>query len=89
MQARFVWPAPKGPGEITVTTPSGELVKGTIDRLDDFDVALRDSHGEYHHWARDQVTVKTDNDLDGHRLLLPKYTDADLHNVTAYLLTLK
>ena len=89
MQSRFAWPTPKGPGEITVTTPSGEKISGTLDRLDDFDVALRDSNGVYHHWARDKVSVKTDEDLDGHRSLLPKYTDADLHNLTAYLLTLK
>jgi cytochrome c oxidase cbb3-type subunit III len=27
--------------------------------------------------------------LDGHRALLPKYSDDDLHNLTRYLLTLK
>ena len=58
-------------------------------RLDDFDVALRDSSGEYHYWPRDQVQVHVEDKLSGHRALLPKYSDADLHNVTAYLATLK
>lgn len=89
MQARFIWPAPKGPGQVTVTTGSGEKVTGTVVRLDDFDVAVRDGNDEYHHWPRSQVQVKVEDDLSGHRALLPKYTDADLHNVTAYLLSLK
>ncbi len=89
MQARFLWPARKGPGEATVKTASGETVKGTVIRLDDFDVALRDSNGDYHHWPRDQVTVQADDPLAGHRALLPTYTDSDIHNITAYLLTLK
>jgi hypothetical protein len=27
--------------------------------------------------------------LEGHKALLPVYTDADIHDVTAYLVTLK
>ncbi|HEX4168099.1 MAG TPA: c-type cytochrome [Bryobacteraceae bacterium] len=89
MQAHFIWPAPKSAGEATVKTAAGQTVKGTIIRLDDFDVALRDPSGEYHDWPRNQVTVEADDKLSGHRALLPKYRDADLHNLTAYLLTLK
>jgi hypothetical protein len=33
--------------------------------------------------------VTVDDKLQGHRSLLPLYTDADIHNVTAYLETLK
>jgi len=89
LQARFIWPADRGPEHATVTTKSGQAVSGTVLKLDDFDVALRDSSGEYHYWPRDQVQVQVDDKMGGHRALLPKYTDADLHNVTAYLATLK
>ncbi len=89
MQARFIWPAGKDAGQAKVTTASGETFSGTVVRLDDFDVALRDANGEYHSWPRNQVRVQVDDRLAGHRALLPKYTDSDLHNVTAYLLTLK
>ncbi len=89
MQPLFLWPARKGAGEVTVRTASGETIKGTVIRLDDFDVAIRDVSGEYHHWPRDRVTVEADDSLSGHRALLPKYTDSDIHNITAYLLTLK
>jgi cytochrome c oxidase cbb3-type subunit III len=89
MQARFIWPVSTGPTSATVTTKSGEVIGGTLLKLNDFDVELRDSSGQFHYWPRDQVDVKVEDKLGGHRALLPKYTDADLHNVTAYLITLK
>ncbi len=33
--------------------------------------------------------MNIENKLEGHRALLPKYSDSDIHNVTAYLETLK
>ena len=89
MQARFLWPASKGPAQGTVVTASGQTVTGTLLKADDFDIELRDDGGVYHYWPRNQVTLKTDDKLEGHRVLLPKYTDADIHNLTAYLETLK
>jgi len=89
LQSRYLWPAVPGPDTATVTTPSGQKITGTIRRLSDFDVSLTDSNGEYHSWPRDRVTVQIQDKLAGHRALLPKYTDADIHNLTAYLVTLK
>jgi len=89
LQSRYLWPAVPGPETATVTTPSGQKITGTIRRLSDFDVSLTDSNGEYHSWPRDRVTVQIQDKLAGHRALLPKYTDADIHNLTAYLVTLK
>jgi mono/diheme cytochrome c family protein len=89
LQSRFIWPSTPGPETATVTTPSGQKITGTIRRLTDFDVSLTDAKGEFHAWRRDRVTVQIEDKLAGHRALLPKYTDADLHNVTAYLVTLK
>jgi cytochrome c oxidase cbb3-type subunit 3 len=88
LQSRFIWPANRGPEHATVTV-NGQAISGSVLKLDDFDVALRDSSGEYHYWPRDQVQVQVEDKLGGHRALLPKYSDADLHNVTAYLATLK
>jgi len=89
LQSRFIWPSTPGPETATVTTPSGQKVTGTIRRLSDFDISLVDSKGEFHAWPRDRVTVQIADRLAGHRALLPKYTDADIHNITAYLVTLK
>ncbi|HLH05119.1 MAG TPA: c-type cytochrome [Bryobacteraceae bacterium] len=89
MQERFLWPASREPRRATVTTASGQTISGTILKIDDFDVSLRDAAGQMHEWPRDQVEVKLEDKLAGHRALLPVYKDADLHNLTAYLLTLK
>jgi mono/diheme cytochrome c family protein len=89
MQARFLWPAGRGPQTATVTTANGKSYAGSIREMDDFGISLVDSSGEYHYWPLDKVTVKTEDKLTGHRALLPQYSDADIHNVTAYLLTLK
>jgi mono/diheme cytochrome c family protein len=89
LQARFLWPATPGPQRATVTTPAGQTVTGGIRRLTDFDISLTDASGEYHSWPRDRVKIQIEDKLEGHRTLLPKYSDADIHNLTAYLGTLK
>jgi hypothetical protein len=76
---------------VTVTPPSGTAMTGTLDRVDDFSVSLRDSAGEYHSFLRegDMPKVEVHDPLRPHTDLLRKYTDADIHNVTAYLVSLK
>ena len=89
LQSRFIWPTHPGPETATVTTPSGQKITGAIRKLTDFDVSITDATGQYHSWPRDRVSVQIEDKLAGHRSLLPKYTDADIHNLTAYLVTLK
>jgi len=76
---------------VTVMLPSGQSFSGTLDHIDDFTVSLRDSKNQFHSFARDgetpQVVVR--DPLNAHTELLHKYTDADIHNVTAYLVSLK
>ena len=72
-----------------MTTASGEKVSGTISKDDDFNISLYDAAGEYHVWPKDQVKVDIPDKLQGHRALLQKYSNADIHNMTAYLVTLK
>src|SRR5580704_13761538 len=76
---------------VTVTPSSGPAVSGVLDRVDDFSVSLTDSRGEYHSFTRDGATPKVEihDPLKPHVDLLGKYTDADIHNMTAYLVTLK
>lgn len=76
--------------QVTVTLSSGQSYNGTLKRLDDFTVSLYDSSGDYHEWTRGPgVKVDVKDPLRGHRELLGKYTDADMHNLLAYLVTLK
>jgi mono/diheme cytochrome c family protein len=89
LQSRFLWPARPGPAKVKVTLASGESINGTIRVMTDFDLSITDAGGNYHEWPRDQVKVEIEDRLEGHRALLPKYSDADIHNLTAYLVTLK
>ena len=81
----------RGAMKVKVTTASGEVVTGTLDRVDDFSVSLHDPSGKYHSFLRDGESPKVEitDPLRAHTELLHKYTDADIHNVTAYLVTLK
>ncbi len=74
-----------------VTLPSGERVEGPIEHLDDFTLALMAADGTYRSFRieRNSPKVEIRDPLAGHRALLPTYTDRDIHNVTAYLVTLK
>jgi cytochrome c oxidase cbb3-type subunit III len=72
-----------------VTLPSGEQIKGPLVHADDFVVSLDDASGWYRSFARDKVKVELQDALAAHRELLGKLTQADVHNLFAYLETLK
>ncbi|HEX3684089.1 MAG TPA: c-type cytochrome [Bryobacteraceae bacterium] len=76
---------------VTVTLPSGESFTGLPTTLDDFTVALRDENGDYHSFSRtrDAPKVEIHNRLQAHMDLVNRYTDDEIHNLTAYLVTLK
>jgi mono/diheme cytochrome c family protein len=78
------------PLTVTVTTASGESVTGVPTELDDFNVSLRDASGEYHSFARGPgVKVEKHDPYAAHVALLDEYTDKEIHDVVAYLETLK
>jgi cytochrome c oxidase cbb3-type subunit 3 len=56
---------------------------------DEFTIALTDQSGWYRSFPLDRVTVKVDDPLDAHRAQLAQYTDKDMHDVLAYLQTLR
>lgn len=75
----------------TVSLPSGETVEGTLVRIDDFLVTLDLGDGFQRTFRRDGDTpaVVIHDPLKEHRDLLSQYSDKDIHDVTAYLVTLK
>jgi mono/diheme cytochrome c family protein len=91
LQNRFLWPTGRGaPRKGSVTLVSGEKITGNITRIDDFTVDVTDGSGAVHSINRDEgVKVEIEDRLKAHRTLLDQYSDADIHNVTAYLVTLK
>jgi len=76
---------------VTVTLPSGGTVEGQLVHIDAFLVTLRLPDGTSRSFRRDgnvpKVLVR--DPLRAHKDLLPVYTDKDIHDVTAYLVTLK
>ena len=73
---------------VTVTLPSGQTVTGKLAYRDEFTIALTDPSGWYRSWPTTQVKFTVMNPLEAHIEQLGKYTDADIHNVLAYLETL-
>jgi hypothetical protein len=58
--------------------------------MDDFNVALLDANGEYHSWKRTPALKVVKNDpYAAHDQLLAEYTDKNMHDLLAYLETLK
>jgi mono/diheme cytochrome c family protein len=103
LQGRIVYPrrgaVPGSPAyedknavKATVTPPSGAAVTGAIVRLTDFEVTLFDPATRQHRSflrSGDTPKVVVVDPLQAHMDQLLKWTDTDMHNVTAYLASLK
>jgi cytochrome c oxidase cbb3-type subunit 3 len=72
-----------------VTLPTGQAVTGKLAYRDEFTIAIVDGSGWYRSWPVSQVRFALNNPLEAHADLLKKYTDEDMHNVLAYLQTLR
>ena len=79
------------PTTVTVTLPSGQTTTGDLDHISAFVVALREPDGAYRSFARHDSIPKVvvTNPLQWHIDRLPQWRDSDIHNLTAYLVTLK
>jgi cytochrome c oxidase cbb3-type subunit 3 len=90
---RMLYPAGQGPAaptaRATFTLTSGQSVVAPVVAEDDFSLTVLDPLGARQTYQRSAVKVKIDDRLAAHFEQLGKYTDADMHNVYAYLETLK
>jgi mono/diheme cytochrome c family protein/small nuclear ribonucleoprotein (snRNP)-like protein len=93
LQQTFLYPGArqqKTATHVTVTLRDGARVEGTLKHLDDFYVSLYDAQNNYHSIPLEKgVTVKVEDKLLFHRQMLDKYTNQQMHDLTAYLVTLK
>ena len=85
-------PLPSAPPRTaTVTLASGEVIKGALVSVDDFDVTLTDASGRRRtlprHGAQPRVEIK--NPLQAHLDRVREWSDSDIHNLTAFLVTQK
>ena len=89
--ARGTRPSKTTPPSVVVTLASGQKMEGQLVRIDDFIVTLTGSDGTQYTVRRDGQTTKVEvrDPLQAHKDLLRVYGDKDIHNVTAYLESLK
>jgi cytochrome c oxidase cbb3-type subunit III len=88
LQSRIAFPSGKKP-EVSATDAAGKTYSGEETYEDEFLVSLRDKTGVVRTFRRDKAQIKIDDPLAEHVRLLHTYTDADIHNLFAYLETLK
>ncbi len=88
LERRMLYPS-HAKSKVSVTLASGETVNGTLAYLDEFTVGLFDSGNTYRSWRTRDVQYKVDSPQDAHVAQFEKYTDEDVHNLMAYLQTLR
>jgi len=77
---------------VTVSvTQSGQKFEGVLGRIDEFNITLIHPDGTSRTFRRNGEVPRIDiqDPREAHRKLLPLYTDKDIHDVTAYLVTIK
>ncbi len=82
---------PERPRNATVTLADGTKFAGDVIAISDFIITLKDKDGARHTFTRDGDVPKVvvTDPLQAHIDLLPKLTDKNMHDLTAYLVTLK
>lgn len=88
LERRMLYPQ-GAKSNVTVTLAKGQEIKGILAYRDEFVIGLKDANGAYHSWLTRKVKFKVDSPVDAHVELFPKYSDDDIHNLMAYLQTLR
>ncbi|MDW5267310.1 MULTISPECIES: cytochrome c [Acidobacteriaceae] len=88
LEMRMLYPR-EAKSHVDVTLPSGAKLAGTLVYQDEFVIGMRDESGIYHSWKTRNVKFHVDSPVDAHVDLFSKYTDDDIHNLMAYLQTLR
>ncbi|MEO6965634.1 MAG: c-type cytochrome [Acidobacteriaceae bacterium] len=88
LEERMLYPR-DAKSKVTVTLPSGKKIVGMLAYLDGFTVGMVDASGTYRSWTLPNVKYSVDSPVDAHVKQFPKYTDADIHNLMAYIQTLR
>jgi cytochrome c oxidase cbb3-type subunit 3 len=81
-------PAPAQPRAI-ITQASGQTVVLPVTAQDEFTVTVKDPRGALKIYRRNAVNIRVENPMAAHFDQLGKYTDSSIHNILAYLDTLK
>jgi cytochrome c oxidase cbb3-type subunit 3 len=88
LEERMLYPR-GAKAKVTVTLPSGQTLSGELAYRDEFTIGMRDATRHYHSWPVSKVKYVIDDPAEAHVELLARYTDDDIHNLMAYLQTLR
>ena len=88
LEQRFLYPR-GAKATVTVTLASGEKISGELAYQDEFTIGMRDAARHYRSWPTNKVKFAIDAPAEAHAELLAKYSDDDIHNLMAYLQTLR
>jgi cytochrome c oxidase cbb3-type subunit 3 len=81
-------PVPARP-KVTISLRSGQVVRGTVAAEDEFSITVSDVAGVRETWLKSGLKFTVDDPMSAHFDQLAKYSDKDMHDVYAYLVTLK
>jgi cytochrome c oxidase cbb3-type subunit 3 len=88
LQSRLVYPKGAVP-TVEVMLPNRESISGKQTYSDSFFISLRDNNGWIRSFDRSKVKIQVRDPLAAHKALLPTLTDKIIHDLFAYLETLK
>ncbi len=88
LEERMLYPHGSIP-DATVTLPDGKSFSGKLVYHDEFTAGLKTDTGWYQSWPVSQIKLQIRAPAEAHADLLAKYTDDDIHNLMAYLQTLR
>jgi cytochrome c oxidase cbb3-type subunit 3 len=91
LQRSWIWPSQSDNAvTATVKMPDGSVLSGRVQEVSDFRITLIDSAGQTHSIDRGPgVGVELKDPLAPHQAMIMTLKNDDMHNVTAYLETLK
>jgi hypothetical protein len=94
LQRYWIWPARSASDAVAVTatvkTPEGVTLTGRVTQVSDFRITLVDREGKTHSIARESgVEAQINDPLAVHQKMIMTLKNDDMHNVTAYLYSLK
>jgi mono/diheme cytochrome c family protein len=91
LQTNWLMPRNAPPTRVRVTAADGEVTEGNLARIDEFVVSVALDDGTQRSFARAGAVpaVEIQDPLAAHKALLPMYSDPDIHDVTAYLVTIE
>jgi len=88
LEERMLYPR-DAKSKATVTLASGETLTGIVQYHDEFTLGIVLQDGTYRSWPVTKIKYKIDSPHQAHVELFSKYTDDDIHNLMAYLQTLR